>query len=361
MRAYYLKIWLEDEVAHLNQCPWEEDLEYAQRVCAQLDVPLETLSLQREYWDRVVQHTLREVRLGRTPNPDILCNSQIKFGTFYEYVQRRHDRVATGHYATTSPLPRLPDLARSLGRDPSSAHLQQTVVLGRAPDPVKDQSYFLSHLSQSQLRRCVFPIGGMRKSEVRHLAQHFDLPTANRKDSQGICFLGKLKFDDFLRHYCGESEGEVRCINSNRVLGRHRGLWFHTLGQRRGIGPVLHPKEVHAGPWFVAKKDVASNTLFVSNDWDSVEAPRRRFTVGDVHWSVAPPLALATEGVAEVEVRVRHGPGLQRAEVRVDRVTGSLRVNLREKDKGIAPGQTAAFYLKEYCIGAGVIDEVDSD
>jgi len=190
VRAFYLKIWLDDEISHLNECPWEEDLDYAKRVCEQLKVPFQVVSLQQEYWKEVVQYTLQEARMGRTPNPDVMCNSRIKFGMFYNYVGRHFAFVATGHYAQVE-------------------NVGNHVILKQSPDIVKDQTYFLCNLSQEQLAKAIFPIGNFRKEDVRRLAFEFNLPTKNRKDSQGICFLGKLKFDQFI--------GEEICYNSTTL------------------------------------------------------------------------------------------------------------------------------------------------
>mmetsp|Transcript_14873 Transcript_14873/g.20370 ORF Transcript_14873/g.20370 Transcript_14873/m.20370 type:complete len:496 (-) Transcript_14873:13-1500(-) len=328
VRAYYLKIWLEDEIAHLNQCPWEEDLQYAERVCSQLGVPLETLSLQREYWDQVVQYTLREAKEGRTPNPDIMCNSRIKFGTFYEFVGRYHSRIATGHYAqvvTTS----------------------EGVRLVQSPDRHKDQSYFLSALTQQQLQRCVFPIGHLNKPQVRQLAEQFDLPTKIRKDSQGICFLGKLKFDDFIAHYLGTQAGPILCYSTGRELGQHRGLWFHTIGQRKGLGLLLK-QCVHDGPWYVAAKNMQNNTLYVTNDINVITQPRLSFSVSAVNWIGGEPVELSNIPYSvDLLVKLRHGPSLVPAVVTKLPSGGDssmYNVRLQNKDKGIAPGQFAAFY-----------------
>jgi sulfur transfer protein SufE len=187
VRAFYLKIWLEDEIAYLNTCPWEEDLHYATQICNQLNIPLETVSLQKEYWDKVVQYTFQESKLGRTPNPDVMCNSQIKFGVFLNYFGNYFKKIATGHYAQVVE-----------NKDKGGVY-----ELICSSDNIKDQTYFLSNLQQSQLSKCIFPIGHLQKSQVRILAEQFNLPTKNRKDSQGICFLGKLKFDEFIVHYLG--------------------------------------------------------------------------------------------------------------------------------------------------------------
>jgi len=185
LTAFYLKIWLEDELAYLGDCPWEEDLDYVRQICDQIDVPLEVVPMQKEYWERVVQYTVAEAKAGRTPNPDILCNQQIKFGQFYEVIDDSFEKVATGHYANVEET-------------------DKDFVLKRAPDPIKDQTYFLAQISQEQLSRAMFPIGKYKKEEVRELARKFDLPNQDRKDSQGICFLGKIPFREFLKHHLDE-------------------------------------------------------------------------------------------------------------------------------------------------------------
>jgi tRNA-specific 2-thiouridylase len=230
--AFYLKIWLEDELAHLGQCPWEDDYDMCIQVCNQAGVPLESISLQQEYKETVISYTVAAAQRGRTPNPDIMCNSRVKFGCFYDAIEGRgFDYVASGHYA-------------QLIADDNGAK-----QLLRAPDAVKDQSYFLCALKQEQLQRVLFPIGHLEKHEVRQLAQDYDLPNKNRPDSQGLCFLGKVKFDEFLAAYLGESPGDIIDARTGGKIGRHNGVWYHTVGQRKGIGKVLDPKATAKGPW----------------------------------------------------------------------------------------------------------------
>lgn len=337
VRAFYLKIWLEDESAHLGDCPWAEDLAFCEATCAQLGVPLETVSLQKEYWAEVVQYALAEARRGRTPNPDVMCNSRVKFGVFVAHFGRHFPLVATGHYA---------QLERRDG----------ATVLRQSPDPVKDQSYFLSALTQQQLSRCVFPIGHMLKSEVRRLAEEFALPTAARRDSQGICFLGKLPFDDFIEHYLGTRPGPILDRATGRRVGTHRGLWFHTIGQRRGVGLLLS-EGVHAGPWFVAAKDLEANALLVTNQPDAADPSCSRLLVEDVSWIGAAPAGLDEEAGAQLLVKLRHGPGMAPCTVR--RAGRGLHVLLASPDRGIAAGQFAAFYRDGDCLGAGVVADRD--
>ena len=251
--AFYLKIWLEDDLAFLGECPWETDLSYAQAVCEQAGVPLKVVSLQSKYFEKVVSHAISELKAGRTPSPDILCNQRIKFGEFFSCIDADYDKVASGHYAQIEEI-------------------KGKFWLKRAPDPVKDQTYFLSSLSQAQLSRALFPIGRFTKAEVRALAQKFDLPTQSRKDSQGICFLGKIRYRDFVEAYLGENVGEIVEVESGQVLGQHRGYWFYTIGQRKGLG-------LHGGPWFVVKKDVVHNKIYVSHKEQLEAQAKNKFTV----------------------------------------------------------------------------------
>lgn len=322
--AFYLKVWLEDEVRYLGDCPWEEDLSYARAVCSEAGVPIEVVPLQREYFDRVVQYALDELKAGRTPSPDIFCNQRVKFGVFYDYIGTSFDRVATGHY----------------GRIDESDGVFR---LYRAPDPVKDQTYFLSHLSQGQLSRALFPIGGMHKREVRRLAHHYDLPNKDRKDSQGICFLGKIHYPEFIRHYLGERPGRIVERETGRVLGEHRGYWFHTIGQRQGLG-------LGNGPWYVVGKEVDANVVLVSHgEYRGVRA-RRSFEVADPSWIAGRPEP------GRYRVKLRHGPQLipSTMEWIDDR---RMSVRLDEPDDGIAPGQFAVFYSDEECLGGARIAE----
>lgn len=323
--ACYLKIWLEDELSFLGSCPWEDDLTYVRAVCAQYDVSLEIVPLQRAYWERVVTHTIDEIKLGRTPNPDIWCNQRIKFGMFFDQVGMQVDRAATGHYARVE-------------------HRDDRWRLLCAPDPVKDQTYFLSFLSQEQLSRALFPIGHLAKAEVRALAERYNLPNKQRKDSQGICFLGKLKFSEFIKYHLGELPGKLVEAETGAVVGEHKGYWFYTLGQRQGIG-------LSGGPWYVVKKNIEENIVYVSRTYHDEDKARDTFTVGECNWIGT---VLPDDG-GPVTVKLRHGP--QRHECTVARTEqGQLAVTLATRDQGIAPGQYAVFYRDDECLGAGVIE-----
>jgi len=326
LRAYYLKIWLEQELAHLGDCPWEEDLEYARATCRKFDVPLEVLPMQAAYRQQVVAHTLRELRAGRTPSPDILCNQRIKFGKFVATAARGFDKVASGHYA---------QVAEHNGR----------YLLKRAPDQVKDQTYFLSDLSQEQLRQALFPIGHLRKPQVRALAREFGLPTAERKDSQGICFLGKIKYREFVAFHLGQREGDIVEHDTGRILGKHAGYWFFTIGQRQGLG-------LNKGPWFVVRKDVESNTVLVSHHSKLEGCARRAFTISQMHW-ITPP-----GQTRHLSVKIRHTAHLEacRLETLSDAPAPQYQVWLSKADPGVAPGQSAVLYDKQVCLGGGRIE-----
>ena len=321
--AFYLKIWLEDELAYLGSCPWEEDLNYARAVCAQASVPLEVISLQTEYQERVVAAALDELRAGRTPSPDIWCNQRIKFGLFFEKIDTGFDKIVSGHYAQVEERDRV-------------------CLLKRSPDPVKDQTYFLCALNQEQLRGLWFPIGHLRKNQVRRLACDWALANRDRKDSQGICFLGKIKYPEFVRHHLGERAGEIVELETSRVLAEHRGYWFYTVGQRKGIG-------LAGGPWYVVRKDVSANRVYVSHSDHFLRHARREFVVSSANWIAGEPRN------PSVRVKVRHGPRLSDGRLR-PLGAGRWEVTLAEVDQGIAPGQFAVFYDGELCLGGGVIE-----
>lgn len=356
--AFYLKIWLEDELAHLGQCPWEDDYNVCRAVCEQAQVPLETLNLQDEYKDRVISYTIHEAQRGRTPNPDILCNSRIKFGCFYNAIAAREfDYVASGHYARLES-----DAVETVENADYDSEIPLNLKrrLFRAPDPVKDQSYFLCALTQDQLKHVIFPIGHLEKAQVRALADEFELPNRHRADSQGLCFLGKLKFEEFLAAYLGERPGDIVDAATGDILGKHRGLWYHTVGQRKGIGKVLDPVATSRGPWYVVAKDPDRNLVFCSNQYDEdiFSAARSEVHVEEIKWIAGspPPGIEGNESGGALEMKIRHGPKLVAGSLTLaDRESGI--VKLDQKDGGLAPGQFIVFYSGEECLGGGVISE----
>mgnify|MGYP001601263014 CR=1 FL=1 len=324
--AYYMKIWLEDELQFLGECPWEEDLEYVRAVCDQLEVELHIVPFQKEYWERVVSYTIDEVKNGRTPNPDMLCNARVKFGAFYEYLEKsgeHFDKIATGHYAQT-------ELKDSL------------TWLKMSPDPIKDQTYFLSQLSQSQIAKAIFPIGSYPKEEVRRLAEKFQLPNAKRKDSQGICFLGKIPFDEFVKFHLGVRPGQLIEEETGKILGEHEGFWYYTIGQRKGV-------RLSGGPWYVTGKNTDTNEIYLAHGDVYTEEAIDTFMVTNLNWisGVQPEKTV-------LQVKVRHGEKLYQAEI-IWTSNVQVEVKIDGKDQGIASGQFAVFYDGEYCLGGGVI------
>lgn len=335
--AFYLQIWFQEDFRNYwDSCPWEEDLEYCKAVCEKLGVKLEVVPLSTEYWNMVVQDSIREVKAGRTPNPDILCNSRVKFGAFYRYLTSQYgakfDRIASGHYA---------QIIRTA---------DGTATLGLTRDAVKDQTYFLAHLSGSQLQRTMFPLGGLTKSEVRELADLAHLPNKSRKDSQGICFLGKVKFDEFIKEHLGEWHGPLVEEETQLVVGYHQGYWFYTVGQRKGIN-------LSGGPWYVTRKDTRNNAIYISrhyNDSDFRSSTRSRssFVCTDLNWLGPKPPPHAT-----LHCKVRHGPKLYECSFRYTKNENSARVELDGVDQGLAAGQYAVFYENNTCLGSGKIIE----
>ncbi len=322
LTAFYLKIWLQDEYSFLGECPWEEDLKFARSVCKQVDVPLEVIPLQTEYWDNVVSYTINEIKEGRTPNPDIFCNSLIKFGKFYDKIDSSYEKVASGHYANVEQI-------------------DNKYILKTSPDSVKDQTYFLAYLTQAQLSRALFPIGSYKKSEIRKIAKDFALPTQSRKDSQGICFLGQIKFKEFIKHHLGEMEGKIIDIDSNKVMGKHPGYYYYTIGQRSGL-------KLSGGPWFVISKDVKKNTIYVSKENRTLRE-KNEFKVGKFNWiSGNQPVK------TEIKVKIRHGATVYNCIITWTDENTAV-VKLEKPDSGIAPGQFAVFYDEDVCLGGGVI------
>ncbi|KAH6821670.1 hypothetical protein C2S53_019527 [Perilla frutescens var. hirtella] len=294
-----------------------------------VDVPLEVVHLTDEYWNNVVSYIIDEYRYGRTLNPDVLC-------AFVDAVSgMEFNFIASGHYATVV--------------HPNSGNKDEPSTLRLSKDMVKDQTYFLSHLSQSQLKGLIFPLGCLQKEEVRGLAKMFGLPNRGRKDSQGICFLGKIKFSEFVARHIGEKEGVMLEAETGDFLGNHRGFWFYTIGQRQGL-------RLSGGPWYVVEKDVENNVVFVSRNYFSVDKRRHLFRVGSLRWfSGSPPTQ-----ITQLQCKVRHGPGFYCCDLTIE-VDGdgheSGVVKISEDDEGLAAGQFAAFYQGSTCIGSGVILE----
>ena len=332
--CFYIKIGPEETEEW--DCSSEEDLEMATAVAHKYGCRLEVIDCHQEYWDQVTKYTMDKVRAGYTPNPDVMCNRLIKFGAFDEKRGHDYDLIATGHYAQTE----IDDEGRKW--------------LCTSPDPVKDQTDFLAQIYDWQLKKALFPIGHYVKDEVRQIAEREHLVNARRKDSQGICFLGKINYNDYIRRYLGEQPGDVIELETGRRIGEHRGLWFHTIGQRKGMG-------FSGGPWFVVKKDVAQNILYVSHGYDPETAYQQDFPVHDFHFLTssafpAPSKGETGDGLTNVTFKIRHTPEYHPATLEWTN-PGEFVVHSKEKIHGVAPGQFCVIYDKDHhrCFGSGEI------
>ena len=308
---FYIRIGMEDEEGYIS-CPAEEDIEITQWIARRYGCRFEEVDLHREYWDRVVSYTIDSVRRGLTPNPDVMCNRLNKFGAFDDLRGHAYDRLATGHYARTEPL-------------------EGRTFLATALDPVKDQTDFLSQLEYRQIERLMFPIGHLMKSDVRTIAARAALPSATRKDSQGICFLGKINYNDFIKRYLGEREGDIVELETGRVLGKHRGYWFHTIGQRKGL-------YLGGGPWFVVRKDIEENVLYVSQGYDPEAQYGRSIPLAGFRW-----LGGFNPGGSDIKFKIRHTPEFHPGRLAVG-PDGSALIESEDRIQGIAAGQYATIY-----------------
>ena len=381
---WYIQIGPERDQTDFT-CTIEEDLEMARAVAAKYRLPLEVIDLHHDYWEKVVDYTMTQVRQGLTPNPDVMCNRLIKFGVFDERVGHDYDIIATGHYAQTEEeeitgrkseelISDNPDSGNpKCGAEPASN--RKVTWLCTSPDPVKDQTDFLAQLQPWQLQKACFPIGHLSKAEVRAIAEREHLSAARRKDSQGICFLGKIDYNDYIRQYLGEQPGQVIDRETGRVLGLHRGLWFHTIGQRKGLG-------FSGGPWYVIEKDLRRNILWVAHGYDPIAAYSDHFFVTAPHWLTMDPFVYygvngvdglngsngqngtngtnGTAGVSDgqpslaVTVKIRHTPDFCPATI-TRQLDGRLEVHTERPLQGVAPGQFCVIYdqQRHRCFGSG--------
>jgi tRNA-specific 2-thiouridylase len=324
---FYIRIGMEDREGYID-CPSEEDIEMTSFIAGKYGCRFEIVSLHDEYWDKVVSYTIDSVRRGLTPNPDMMCNKYIKFGCFEERWGKDFDKTATGHYATTTEA-------------------DGKVWLSTARDPVKDQTDFLGQITGLQIQKLMFPIGRLMKSEVRVLAEAEKLPSAKRKDSQGICFLGKINYNDFIERYLGKRRGVIVEWETGRTLGEHNGYWFHTIGQRKGLG-------LSGGPWFVIGKDVRQNLIYVSNGYDPETQYGNVVNLQGFHFITADPWGEFTDE-KEITFKIRHTPEFTPGRIR--RIGDVYRIESAARIQGIAPGQFGVVYDRDHrlCLGSGMI------
>ena len=326
LHLFYIRIGLDTDE---GDCSAEEDIEMCRFIAARYKLPFDVVSLHQEYWDNVMEYALKTVREGLTPNPDIMCNKMIKFGYFERRWGHEFDKTATGHYATTLDID---------GR----------VYLGTAVDPVKDQTDFLARIDYDQLSHLMFPIGDIPKAQVREIAIATSMPNAFRHDSQGICFLGKINYNDFIRRHLGERPGAIVEIETGRKLGTHRGYWFHTIGQRKGLG-------LSGGPWYVVKKNVHDNVIYVSNGYDTERQYGRTLHLDEMHWITLNPWENDCRNV-EISFKNRHMPDFIPGQL-THLVGNEYVIESSRKVQGIAPGQFAVIYDRDsrICYGSGII------
>jgi tRNA-specific 2-thiouridylase len=325
----FMKNWEDDDRS--DYCSSRQDLIDAAAAADVIGIDLEVVNFSAEYKERVFADFLREYKAGRTPNPDVLCNSEIKFKAFLDHaVQLGADRIATGHYAQVREF------------------LGEWQLL-KAEDGSKDQSYFLYRLNQAQLAKTLFPVGGLYKRDVRRMAEAAGLPNHAKKDSTGICFIGERPFREFLQRYLPTQPGEIRNLDDDRVMGRHQGLMYHTLGQRDGlgIGGVRGAPEL---PWYAAAKDMEKNVLYVVQGHEHPALLKDRLAAGNLSWiSGRPP---HTHWVYAAKTRYRQPD----AACEVERVDGeSCEVLFAAPQWAVTPGQSVVLYESRVCLGGGII------
>ena len=328
LTAVFMKNWDEDDDAGF--CPAEQDLADATEICRRLQIELKTVSFSGEYWNRVFRYFLDEYQAGRTPNPDVICNREIKFRAFLDYaLELGADAIATGHYAR-------------IGKNHS-------VRLLRGTDHSKDQTYFLHPLDQSQLQRSLFPVGHLEKAAVREIAAKAGFANHAKKDSTGICFIGERRFRDFLAQYLPGQPGEIRTLD-DEVIGMHDGLMFYTIGQRQGLG-IGGRKHATGDPWYVAGKDLTDNVLRVVQGVDHPALFSRTLRAGRLHW-------IAGSAPAErfsLTARIRHRHQDQPCRVELTGADACV-VMFEQAQRAVTPGQSVVFYDDETCLGGGVIE-----
>ena len=331
VEGLFMKNWEEDD--DTDYCTAAADLADAQAVCDKLGIKLHKINFAAEYWDNVFEHFLNEYKAGRTPNPDILCNKEIKFKAFLEYAAEDlgANYIATGHYV------------RRRGADDNAQLL-------RGLDANKDQSYFLYTLSSKQVGQSLFPVGDIEKPIVRAIAEDLGLVTAKKKDSTGICFIGERKFKDFLARYLPAQPGNIRTVDGD-IIGRHDGLMYHTLGQRKGLG-IGGVKGASEDAWYVVEKDLVNNELIVAQGHDHSALLSTGLIAQQLHWVDRQPIREPLRCTVKTRYRQTDVPCI------IEPIDDeSIKVIFDEPQIAVTPGQSAVFYLNEVCLGGGIIEQ----
>ena len=341
VEGLFMKNWEEDDGT--EYCTAMTDLADAQAVADKIGIKLHTANFAMEYWDRVFEHFLAEYSAGRTPNPDILCNKEVKFKAFLDYaLTLGADYIATGHYARRG-------FSDETGKAP----------LLRGLDNNKDQSYFLHAVAGDKIAKTLFPVGELEKPEVRRIAEQYDLATAKKKDSTGICFIGERRFKDFLQQYLPAQKGDIY-TDDGKKIGTHDGLMYYTLGQRGGIG-IGGVKDRDEAPWFVLHKDLDNNRLIVGQGHDHPMLQSTELTAYKLDWVVdAPAQLFAAEGYrCTAKTRYRQ-PDQACTVFALDETGNTIKVVFDEPQRAVTPGQSCVFYQDDICLGGGVIQTIDA-
>jgi tRNA-specific 2-thiouridylase len=332
VEALFMKNW--NDESEDGACMWETDVEDAMHVCDKLDIPLNTVDLSSDYWDNVFKNFLTEYKNGRTPNPDVLCNQEIKFKAFLEHAENLGARqIATGHYAQIS--------------EKNGSH---QLLKGR--DQNKDQSYFLCRLNQNQLQKALFPIGDLEKPYVRKRAEEAGLITHDKKDSTGICFIGEQPFRQFLSRYIPADPGKIKTTDG-KTIAEHNGVFYYTLGQRQGLG-IGGVRGASDAPWYVVQKNIAENELIVAQDHDHPLLHSHNLTASDINW--------ISGAIPETPFHCMAKNRYRQADQKciIEKVeNGNYSVSFKTSQRAITPGQFIVFYKENVCLGGGIIDSAN--
>lgn len=356
----FMKNW-SDDFGIQGDCPWEQDQEDAKAVADHLGIEFLSYNFERQYRERVIEYFFSEYKAGRTPNPDILCNSEIKFNLFLKKCLQElgADKIATGHYARVVESTQYSVHSTQLEKLPAA-----TYHLLKGIDTNKDQSYFLCQLTQAELATSLFPVGHLTKPQVREYAAKLNLPVATKKDSQGICFVGKINVREFIRSELGSQNGKMIDIDSGKTLGEHQGLWFYTIGQREGLG-------LGGGPWFVVKKDLGTNTLWIAKSGDNPALFQKEIFLENMNFinpDFMQKLELGAPIPVEVSLRYRQKP--QKAWISIQysvtstqskvlnpgkQNSNNVKISFDSPQRAVAPGQFGCIFLGDEIVASGVI------